>query len=363
MLRTSVFARRYIQGAGALDQLAPELDRLGKKYFCLVDRVVLERLRPAFARLPAGSVTLHPFEGHCTEPMLAAVKIAVVASGADVIVGCGGGSAIDVGRASAAGLDVAFVSVPTVAATDAPCSGISILYDEHGVMKSRITVRNPDLVLVDSAVIAEAPVRFFVSGLGDGLATWYEAESCRRSGASTISGGAGTALAHAAAKLCRDIILEKGVQAVADCKAHLATPDLEDVLEATVLLSGLGFESGGLAAAHAINNGLTLLPDAGATMHGEKVAFGLLASLFLSSWPTAERELLFRFCADVGLPVRLHQVGASARNEAALRMVADKACQRGANIHNEPFPVTADMVVTALKSADAFGVAFEAAAA
>jgi glycerol dehydrogenase len=207
-------------------------------------------------------------------------------------------------------------------------------------------------------LIAKAPVRFFVAGLGDGLATWYEADSCRRSHSPTISGFTGTALAHAAALLCRDTILARGRQAVADCRAHLASPDLDAVIEATVLLSGIGFESGGLGAAHAINNGLTMLPQTAAYMHGEKVAFGLLASLFLSEHTDEERRNLYQFCHDVGLPIRLHHVACDANDDDGLAIIAAKACQPGANIHNEPFPVTPDMVVTALKAADLFGAKY-----
>jgi len=357
MMRTSVFPRRYIQGAGALHQLGPELKRLGDKVFALVDQLVVDQVTPYLDAMTDVSVVLHPFVGHCTHPTIDRIAACVRDSGATVVIAFGGGSVLDVGRSAAAAAAAAFVSAPTIAASDAPCSGLSIVYDDKGVMCARLNLGNPDLVIVDTGLIAKAPVRFFVAGLGDGLATWYEADSCRQSHSNTISGFTGTALAHAAARLCRDTILGRGRQAVADCRAHLATPDLDAVLEATILLSGIGFESGGLGAAHAINNGLTTLPQSAATMHGEKVAFGLLASLFLSERADEERRDLFQFCSDVGLPVRLHQVGCDG-SAASLAMVAAKACQPGANIHNEPFPVTEDLVVTALQAADLFGAGY-----
>ncbi|WP_158240686.1 glycerol dehydrogenase [Telmatospirillum siberiense] len=361
MIRTSVFPRRYVQGAGALHQLGPELKRLGSKVFALVDHFVADQITPYLDGLTDVSVVSHLFTGHCTHPIIENIAAIAKKSDATVLVAFGGGSVLDVGRSAASAAGMAFVSAPTIAASDAPCSGISIVYDENGVMSGRLTLRNPDLVIVDTALIAKAPVRFFAAGIGDGLATWYEADSCRRSHSGTISGVTGTALAHAAARLCRDTILERGRQAVNDCRAHLATPDLDAVVEATVLLSGIGFESGGLGAAHAIHNGLTMLPQTARYMHGEKVAFGLLASLFLSERAEEERRALFAFCRDVGLPVRLSQIACDAGDDEALTTVAAKACQPGSNIHNEPFPVTPDMVVTALKAADLFGAHYSAA--
>jgi glycerol dehydrogenase len=331
------------------------LKRLGGSVFALIDHFVVDQVTPALDALTDLSVHRHPFTGHCTIPTVEQIAALARDSGAEILVAFGGGSVLDVGRSAAASAKMAFVSAPTIAASDAPCSGISVVYDERGVMSGRLNLRNPDLVIVDTVLIAKAPVRFFVAGIGDGLATWYEADSCRKSHAATISGFTGTALAHAAARLCRDTILARGRQAVADCRAGLATPDLDAVVEATVLLSGLGFESGGLGAAHAINNGLTVLPPTARFMHGEKVAFGLLASLFLYECPDEERRLLFDFCRDVGLPTRLVDLACDATDEEALERVAAKACQAGANIHNEPYPVTPRMVVTALKAADLYG--------
>lgn len=357
-MKTSVFPRRYVQGSGALRLLGAELKRLGQKGFALVDHFVVDQVQPYLAGITDIPMTVHPFTGHCTHPIIEQVAAIAKNSGADVLVAFGGGSVLDVGRSAASAAGMAYVSAPTIAASDAPCSGISIVYDEHGVMSGRLNLRNPDLVIVDIDLIAKAPVRFFVAGLGDGLATWYEAQSCRQSHSQTVSGFTGTALAHAAAELCRDTILARGRQAVNDCKAQLASPDLDAVVEATVLLSGIGFESGGLGAAHAINNGLTMLPQTAPYMHGEKVAFGLLASLFLSARTEELRRTLFQFCHDVGLPVRLRQLACDGEDTDALKIIAGKACQPGANIHNEPYPVSPEMVVTALKAADLFGAQY-----
>lgn len=355
MLRTSVFPSRYVQGAGALDTLDDELARFGASAACLVDSNVATLRDTMVAR--ARRVRLHTREtdAACTEHSVSNATAWIRATGAQMVVSLGGGKVIDTGRAAADNLRLPFVCVPTIAASDAPCSALSVIYDREGrVVHDRFVRRNPDLVLVDSQIIADAPVRFFVAGIGDALSTWYEAQACQKAHAANLCGGQASAVALQTARLCRDTLFERAVQAVDDCRAHLVTPDFDATLEATVLMSGIGFESAGVAAAHAIHHGLAELPSSHRFLHGEKVAIGTLASLFL--WPASDRERLdvLRFCRDVGLPTRLADIGVDADDGEALGAVAERACRHGEIIHNEPYPVTARMVVAALIAMDRY---------
>jgi glycerol dehydrogenase len=67
------------------------------------------------------------------------------------------------------------------------------------------------------------------------------------------------------------------------------------IVEANILLSGLGFESSGLAGAHAIHNGMTVLEETHSYYHGEKVAFGLLTSLHLTDENPVEIGTVYSF--------------------------------------------------------------------
>ncbi|MCC5698539.1 iron-containing alcohol dehydrogenase, partial [Klebsiella pneumoniae] len=127
------------------------------------------------------------------------------------------------------------------------------------------------------------------------------------------------------AKLCWDTLWEYGVQACDAARHHLVTPALEKITEANTLLSGLGFESGGLAAAHAIHNGLTALPQTHAVMHGEKVNLGTLTQLVLEGRPTAEIDSFIDFSTRIGLPTTLTEVGLGDADGEALRHVAETA--------------------------------------
>jgi glycerol dehydrogenase len=360
MLRTSIFPSRYVQGAGALDTLDTELARLGTRAACLVDSNVAKLLAPALQNARQVTLAVRSVDAACTERSVAAASSWIHESGADIVVSFGGGKVVDTGRAAADDLRLPFACVPTIAASDAPCSALVVIYDEEGrVVRDRFVRRNPDLVLLDSNLIVRAPVRFFIAGIGDALATFYEADACRRSGARNLCGGHGTALAFEAARLCRDTLFAHAVRAVQDCREKTVTPDFDATLEATVLLSGIGFESGGVAAAHAIHHGLAELPSSQALLHGEKVAVGVLASLFLSDVSDVERLRVFRFCRDVGLPTRLAQIHLDVTDDNALEAVATRACRAGEIIHNEPYPVDAARVVAALKSMDHYAACME----
>ena len=351
-LRTAVFPSRYVQGAGALASLANELSRLGGSPLAFVDRAVAQRIRAAVG----SAIDLVEVDASCTWNRIELAREVIRKTSANVVAAVGGGKVIDTVRAACHYENVPFASVPTIVASDAPTSSLAVVYNDDGSVDRDFFVRcNPALVLVDSQLIVEAPVRFFVAGIGDALSTWFEASSCQRSGKGNILGRQGTSLAYVIARSCFDTILQHGAAAVTHCMAGLVTPQVDEVIEANVLLSGLGFESGGVAAAHAIHHGLTTIHGTHNYLHGEKVAIGVQATLFLKARPASEIDQVFTFCASVGLPLRLSDIGVDSENDIELLHCAERACKPGEIMHNEPFVVTPAMVVTALRAADAWG--------
>jgi glycerol dehydrogenase len=243
-----------------------------------------------------------------------------------------------------------------VASSDAPTSSLSVVYNEEGIfLEFRFFGRNPDVVVVDTAIVAKAPVRFLVAGIGDGLSTYFEADASSRTRQRTVAGGTPTLAALALARLCYDTLLEHGLSAKLAAEQGAVTPAVEKVVEANTLLSGLGFESGGLAAAHSIHDGLTILPDTHHFLHGEKVAFGTISMLMLEERPAEVVEEVVDFCLEVGLPVTLGDIGLEGINQEELEKVSVAACAEGETIHNEPFDVYPEAVADAILAADAFG--------
>ena len=304
----------------------------------------------------------HPFGGECSSTEIERGKAAAREIGARTIIGSGGGKALDTARAVASDLSLPIVDAPTLASSDSPCSALSVVYTEDGAFEEyRIYGRNPDLVLVDTSVIAKSPSRLLVAGMGDALATRFEAEACARSGAANMRGGSSTQSALALARLCYDTLLADGAAALEALGSGDSSESLERLVEANTLLSGLGFESSGLAAAHAIHNGLTTASATHAYLHGEKVGFGLLAQLVLENASADTQREVLDFSHQVGLPVTLADVGLADCPSQNLAAIADRACQPDETIHNEPFTVRATDVVEAIVEADRVGQAYRAA--
>jgi glycerol dehydrogenase len=289
MRMLSVFSSpsRYSQGPGATDSLGQEMARLGLPGPVLIvaGRSAKKLLSASWAAsLPDASYayTVHDFGGECSHAEIGRIVNTARRSAAATLVGSGGGKVLDAVRAAAAELNLPVVNCPTLASSDAPCSALSVIYTEEGVFQEyRFYRKNPDLVLVDTAVIAQAPPRLLAAGMGDALATWFEAKTCVAGHVKNMRGGASTRSALALAELCYKTLIEDGADALRAVRQQAVTPALERIVEANTLLSGLGFESSGLAAAHAIHNGLTAAPPTHHYFHGEKVAFGTLVQLVL----------------------------------------------------------------------------------
>ncbi|WP_421708792.1 glycerol dehydrogenase [Algihabitans sp.] len=357
MLTTAIFPGRYVQGAHALASLGEEVERLAAAALVLIDGFVDEQLHDTVvAGLGALPHRLERFGGECSRTEIDRLLALAKSGEAGAVVGVGGGKTMDTAKAVAHELGCPVIIVPTLASTDAPCSALSVIYTPDGQFESYLVLpRNPDVVLVDTAVIAKAPVRFLVAGIGDALATWFEAESCRIRRAGNMTGRPGTMTAYALARLCYDTLMEYGRLAKTAGEQGVVTPAFEHVVEANTLLSGLGFESGGLAACHAIHNGLTILEETHAYWHGEKVAIGVVAALFLTDQPAERVEEIYDFCLDVGLPVTLAEIGLEGVSDERLMQVAEAACAPGETIHHEPHEVKPETVFWALKAADAEG--------
>ena len=365
MLKVFCSPARYTQGPHATRQLGSEIRNLGLENPALIvaGRSAIHVLSETWAQTFADAgmnFEVFPFAGECTAAEIRRGGEAAKASKARVIIGAGGGKVLDAARAIASDLGLPVVNCPTIASSDAPCSALSVIYTEEGVVEEyRFYRRNPDLVLVDTAMIARSPARHLVAGMGDALATWFEAKVCVEGGVKNMRGGASTRSALALAELCYKTLLADGVAAIEALRRQETNDSLERLVEANTLLLGLGFESSGLAAAHAVHNGLTTAAGTHHFMHGEKVAFGVITQLMLESQPPALVAEVLQFSTSVGLPITFAEIGIASPSQELLETVAQRATAEGETIHNEPFPVTPRLVIEAMRAADAIGAAFQ----
>lgn len=350
---------RYIQGKGELKNLCKYASNYGKKLFILTSASGRKRVEPSICEGKDGTgveAVYEVFNGECSMNEIHRVMEAVKAAGCDVIVGIGGGKIHDTAKAAAYYMEKPVVIVPTIASTDAPCSALSVIYTDGGVFEKYLFLpASPNVVLVDTEIVSKAPVRLLIAGMGDALATYFEARACKRSNAGNCVGGKCTLAAMALAELCYQTLLENGVSAALAVMENVCTGAVENVIEANTYLSGIGFESGGLAGAHAIHNGLTVIEETHSMYHGEKVAFGTLVQLVLENAESEEIDTVVDFCNSVGLPVTLEQLGVKEVKAEQIMEVARLAAAEGDTLGNMPFEVTPEDVYAAIMAADAIG--------
>lgn len=353
----AVFPGKYIQHENALGLLPELLSLFGSRAFVLASGTGIRSLTQNNSLAGWNGIVLtEPFGGECTDGELERIEAMVHAAKADVMVGMGGGKTIDTAKIVSDRINIPVIIIPTIASTDAPCSGCAVIYSENGEFQSVYYQKmNPQVVLMDMRIMANAPPRFLVSGMGDALATWFEARSCTQSQSMNACGGYSTLAALNLAHLCFDTLLKYGVEAMNDNQKKQITPALHYIVEANTLLSGIGFESAGLASAHSVHNGLTALPETHQYYHGEKVAFGVLTGLHLNRVDEHEMETVYSFCESVGLPTTFADVGLRKPSRDQIMKAAVKACATEECIHHEAFAITPEVVCEAMIAADSRG--------
>ena len=347
--------QKYIQGPGALNDLGKWSKVFGSVIYVILDEFVNgiagDRIINSIDKEGIEG-SLNIFNGESSmEEINRHVELAKKAN-ANVIVGVGGGKTLDTAKAVAHLMKLPVVISPTLASTDAPTSALAIIYKPTGEFESYMHLPfNPNVVLVDTEMIVQAPWIFLSSGIGDALATYYEAKICVDADSENMAGGLSTKAAFALAELCKETLYKYGEQAIKDCKANKVTPEFEAVVEANTLLSGIGFESSGLAAAHSIHDGLTELAETHHFMHGQKVAFGSIAQAVIDE-EYEELEKIVRFSLKVGLPVTLERFGIVEDVEKKIMIVANKTVDPEETIHSYPKKMTAQIVYDAIIKAD-----------
>ncbi len=362
MTKIFISPAKYVQGPGEINNLGTFAERLGKNALCLISEGGIKRqgeqIKASFEKASV-SFEFEKFNGECCYTEIDRLVAIVKEKGFDVVVGVGGGKIFDTAKAVAYKSGTPVIICPTIASTDAPCSALSVIYTEDGVFQEYLFLpSNPNVVILDTEIIAKSPVRLTVSGMGDAMATYFEAKACADSGAGTCAGGKISVVALGIAKLCYDTLISDGVKAKIALEAGALTPAVERVIEANTLLSGIGFESGGLAGAHAIHNGLTVLPECHHMQHGEKVNFGTLTQLVLENIPEDDLFEMLDWMTTVGLPVTFGELGITDTSKEHLMPAAEAAAAENDTLHNLPFEVTPESVYSAMLAADAYGRAF-----
>jgi glycerol dehydrogenase-like iron-containing ADH family enzyme len=349
---------QVLRGAQILPQAGAAIARLGTRPLIVGGARSLDAVRPQLlSALEAQSLisTEIACKSACTDKNLKRLKQGVSAHSADLVIGVGGGKMLDAAKLLAYQCGLPIVTIPTSAATCAAWTALSNVYTDAGAFQYDVgLLQCPNLLLLDYDIIATAPVRTLIAGIGDALAKWYEA--------SVSSGHSQQTLIIAAvqqARVLRDILLQKSGEAI----AHPGSAIWQDVVDATVLMAGVIGGIGGAqcrtVAAHAVHNGLTHLDGNVVSLHGEKVAFGILVQLRLeemlqhSQLAVTSRQQLTQFYQEIGLPLTLSDLGLGDISLQRLEQAAQVACAPGSDLHHLPFTVAPAELLAAMVSTTA----------
>lgn len=348
--------RRYVQGPGVLKNVGNEVADLGNNAVLIADRRVNGVCGGAIrANLDAAGIAVRSLEfgGEITHGEIARLVNEIGEDRPDIVIAAGGGKSIDTGKIVSRQTDAAFVSVPTIASNDSPTSHIAVIYDEsHRLVGVEENRANPDLVLVDTEVIARAPLTLLSAGVGDALVKVFEVEQCIAAGGNNVFGARSPLTALALAQACYKTVRENLTSAYDAHAKGVPDASFEALVEATVLMSGLAFESGGLSVSHGMTRGLSAVAGVADALHGHQVAYGLLVQLELEGRDIAFMTDMRAFYREAGLPLKLADMGADRVSNSTVQTIAE-ASAAAAHMKKFERAITAEDIVAAITRIEA----------
>lgn len=305
-----------------------------QKVLCITGEKSLEAASNYLPNFSTVSVSFETYNGECSPSEVQRYHRIIEREQYDAIIGLGGGKVLDLTKTVGDSVKKDVILIPTLAATCAAWTPLSVLYDDEGsFIRFEYYSKSTFYVLVEPRIISEAPVQFLKAGIGDTLAKWYEAKSLIHS---LDPLPVPVQIALQAAMLCKDLLLEKSLNAIEAVEAQKVTDDLLAVVEANILLGGMvggyGDYYGRVAAAHSVHNALTHIRACHSLLHGEKVAYGILVQLALEKeWD--EIELLLPLYEKLGLPASLESLGLTLQKSEELNLLAEKTLLPSESIH------------------------------
>ncbi|WP_025335508.1 iron-containing alcohol dehydrogenase family protein [Paenibacillus sabinae] len=350
--------KTYIREKNILDSAGPLIAEIGQNALIIGGNTALaltgKHLLPSLDDVGV-HYHVHTFEGECTAAAITRYARLVRETGADCVIGIGGGRVLDLAKAAAEDGGVPVISVPTIAATCAAWSALTIIYDEEGRYAfPRPLQESPLLVLADTAVLASAPARYLKAGIADTIVKWHEAEP-NAAGRPDLSLSIGLSVS----RLALDLLDEQAVEASQAAGSGAITPAFAETVDAVIALAGLaGSITQGnprVALAHSIHNSLTFLPATHGSLHGEKVIFGLIVQFVLAGKTLQEINELISFLCELTLPVTLEQLGIGGDISVQAAKIAESVDIDPEARERLAFEVSVPLLKEAILAADRYG--------
>ncbi|OXM86765.1 iron-containing alcohol dehydrogenase family protein [Paenibacillus rigui] len=351
--------KKYWNEPGVLSKSGPLIAEIGRRALIIAGNKALEAVKPSFliSLEEAGlSYSIAPYGGKVTTEDIEQFAETATEYQADVIIGVGGGKVLDLSKAVGGRRSLPVVAVPTIAATCASWAAVTVVYDQQG-RSSRYLLndRSPELLFADTGVLASAPKRFLASGIGDTIVKWYEIGVNNNDAPDGLDVRLGTQIG----KLALDRLRVHALDAYQAAGTGEVTPALQETVDAIIVLAGLAGTVQGTTAragiAHSIHNSLTHIPETGTTLHGEKVAYGLLTQVILEGRPVEEIDELALWLHKLGLPITLKELGIEQDPAAVAADIARRVKLPEGSSQGLSFEVHEGAIALAIQKADEWG--------
>lgn len=357
MSNLNIAPGNYITGFNNICEIGKHIKKLAVKVTILIDKNVENVIKNIYKCLENEGINfeIEYFRGECCYEEIDRIKNMISNKKSDAIVGIGGGKLLDAAKAAGYRVGVKIITVPTVAATCAAWSSHSAVYTEEGIAYEYYSIhKNPDMVFVDKKILLESPIRYTIAGIADTLAKWIETDAFTKSVAKKSTE---TEIAIFMAKKAYSEIMMYSEKALEDIEKQIFSYEVEAIFNHIIftagLVGGIGGEACRAVAAHALNNGFTVLKDKYPnSLHGEAVAFGNIVQLILDGVEKDKINELVNFYKKVKIPYNIEQLGYGKLTENELEKVINKALYRGDTMWNLPYRVSYEMLYNAIKKAD-----------
>ncbi|MCG8484403.1 MAG: glycerol dehydrogenase [Clostridia bacterium] len=356
--KAAKFPNKFVQARNALSQVSLHTEFLGDKILVIADKIVTELIKDKILSSYKDSdvkVDFEIFNGLCCDDEIYRIQDIVEEKGYNLVFAAGGGRATDTAKIVCDNLNLPIVIIPTIVATDAPSTGLAIKYTSKGEVEEWVFLpKCPDLIIVDTEIVAKAPVKFLKAGMGDALATYFEARTTYQKPGINASMSGVSEMALCISERIYSLIKEYGKQAIIANKNGVVAPALEKIIEVNALMSGVGGENGGGCLPHALYDALEIIPECKKYQHGEIVSFGVLVHLIAECSPLEEIKEYINLCKELDLPVTLSQIGLENVLDDQLYQVAE-GVQQSFLMENQKGCLSKKEVVEYIRIADVFG--------
>ncbi|MGO3608346.1 MAG: iron-containing alcohol dehydrogenase family protein [Enterococcus sp.] len=349
-LKVKVGPQFYRYHVGAIEFVPDILKEFSAKNILVVHgQISFEKAKPYLSFLDASEYYFHflQYTGECSYYGAERIVDYVEEHQIDFIIGVGGGKLTDLVGYAAHRLNTNFGVIPTLASNCAPWTPLSVMYKETGESEGKTEhfLRQAAFLITDPELVVDAPVEYFVAGLADTLAKWYESDAILQQ--DHLRCEPFLQVATYTTVLCKEAILNDSAKAISDMKAGLATEEFihlsEIVFAVAGLVGGLGDKYARNAIAHAMHDGMSkYLPASHNYLHGEKVAYGIFYQLAVEDkWE--QIEALLPFYRELNLPMSLQQMELFPTDEAVIDLIVEFVDSKE-KVHLLPIPITKNLL-------------------